>query len=204
MERQLDVSFIQDSRQVDICHNNSELLSDNWGAKYVSRSVCRLTFPLWSFFSPTFPLSCWCILSPSFLLSPPLTLPVTLLHCQALSDFCSDPNTFVLNSTNFNTGTSSGTQSTKHKLPEELCVLFFISAIHTLYTLPDCDDVSTTQYNDSLMFPHLFYCALICCVLVFCWPFRCVGLLPDLQQAHEQSVPAGNVTSVCHMSYIHL
>lgn len=42
MERQLDVSFIQDSRQVDICHNNSELLSD----KYVSRSVCRLTFPL--------------------------------------------------------------------------------------------------------------------------------------------------------------
>uniref|UniRef100_A0A3Q2YFN2 Protein tweety homolog n=1 Tax=Hippocampus comes TaxID=109280 RepID=A0A3Q2YFN2_HIPCM len=27
----------------------------------------------------------------------------------ALSDFCTDPNTFVLNSTNFNTGTSSGT-----------------------------------------------------------------------------------------------
>lgn len=28
---------------------------------------------------------------------------------QALSDFCSDPNTFILNSTQFNTGTSSGT-----------------------------------------------------------------------------------------------
>uniref|UniRef100_A0A8D3ANW8 Protein tweety homolog n=1 Tax=Scophthalmus maximus TaxID=52904 RepID=A0A8D3ANW8_SCOMX len=41
------------------------------------------------------------------LLSSFLPLPVTLLHRQALSDFCSDPNAFVLNSTNFNTGTSS-------------------------------------------------------------------------------------------------
>lgn len=28
---------------------------------------------------------------------------------QALSDFCSDPNTFILNTTQFNMGTSSGT-----------------------------------------------------------------------------------------------
>uniref|UniRef100_A0A8C3ANL7 Protein tweety homolog n=1 Tax=Cyclopterus lumpus TaxID=8103 RepID=A0A8C3ANL7_CYCLU len=33
----------------------------------------------------------------------------------ALSDFCSDPNTFVVNSTHFNTGTSSGTVSTYFK-----------------------------------------------------------------------------------------
>lgn len=33
-------------------------------------------------------------------------------HHQALSDFCSDPNTFILNTTQFNTGTSSGTAST--------------------------------------------------------------------------------------------
>lgn len=47
------------------------------------------------------------------LLSSFLPLPVTLLHRQALSDFCSDPNAFVLNSTNFNTGTSSGTRRTR-------------------------------------------------------------------------------------------
>lgn len=43
--------------------------------------------------------------------------------------------------------------------------------------------------------PRLFYYVLICCALVFFWPFRRAGLLPDLQPAHEQSVPAGNVTS---------
>uniref|UniRef100_A0A665VVY7 Protein tweety homolog n=1 Tax=Echeneis naucrates TaxID=173247 RepID=A0A665VVY7_ECHNA len=45
----------------------------------------------------------------SFLLFPPdiISHSLTFLPCQALSDFCSDPNTFVINSTNFNTGTSS-------------------------------------------------------------------------------------------------
>lgn len=49
---------------------------------------------------------------------------------------------------------------------------------------------------------HIFFCVLICCALVFCWLFRCFGVLPDLQQAHEQSVPAGNVTSIS--SYVYL
>eukprot|EP00063_Salmo_salar_P035409 XP_014010244.1 PREDICTED: protein tweety homolog 1-like isoform X2 [Salmo salar] len=45
----------------------------------------------------------------SFFLYPTLPLfPLYLsLHLQAVSDFCTDPNTFVLNSTHFNSGTSS-------------------------------------------------------------------------------------------------
>lgn len=90
-----------------------ELQSAVWGRKCVSRSVC-LTSPLWSFFLA----SLFCLICPSLSLSHcyflsschPSSLSLSLLlHCQALSDFCSDPNAFVLNSTNFNTGTSSGT-----------------------------------------------------------------------------------------------
>lgn len=37
---------------------------------------------------------------------------------QALSDFCSEPNMFVLNSTQTTTGTSSGMKSTEKLFPE--------------------------------------------------------------------------------------
>lgn len=51
----------------------------------------------------------------------------------------------------------------------------------------------------------LFCCVLIFCVLLFCWLFRRVGLLPDLQQEHEQSIPAGNLTAFRHMAmYQHI
>lgn len=83
-----------------------------------------------------------------------------MLHCQALSDFCSDPNTFVLNSTQFNTGTSSGNVSVSNSSNYDGSIL--------LYILPS-------------------YVLMVLCL-------RCAGLLLDLQPAHEQSVPAGNVT----------
>lgn len=62
--------------------------------KCVSRSACRVVHDPLVLFS-IFP--------------PRLHQPSPTARPQALSDFCSDPNTFVLNSTQLNTATSSGT-----------------------------------------------------------------------------------------------
>lgn len=142
---------------------------------------------------------------------PPVILSHSPRHShQALSDFCSDPNAFVLNSTQFNSGTSSGTDSLSEQRFLENLVVFH--ACHAL-DLPPAPNVlllaeSNIMTDDCF---HIFsYCALIFCALLFCWPPRRVGLLPDLQQAHEQSIPAGNATSasqritfagICWFSY---
>lgn len=106
--------------------------------------------------------------------SLPSLSPLLTSHRQALSDFCSDPNTFVLNSTQFNTGTGAGT----HRPPDKPWLLFTRHGAYDSRWSPQ-SHVMTARCSFVLLFPRP--------------PFRRAGLLPDLQQAHEQSLPAGNV-----------
>lgn len=96
MERyQLPVRGLAELGQIDICGSAVGLLSAGVPVKCVSRSAC-------------------CVAHDSPALLSPFSLSTIPPHLQALSDFCSDPNTFVINSTQFNTATSSGSVSTMH------------------------------------------------------------------------------------------
>jgi hypothetical protein len=37
-----------------------------------------------------------------------------------------------------------------------------------------------------------------CVNIILCWRFRRAGLLPDVQPAHEHSLPAGTTDSLCY------
>lgn len=111
---------------------------------------------------------CFPIFLTSLPLSPPSCHPFSFclslsLRCQALSDFCSDPNAFVLNSTQFNSGTSSGTDSlSEQHFLENRFVSHACRALDLPRTsTPKCAFASRIQYNDRQLFP-LFFPPLLC------------------------------------------
>lgn len=198
METRLDVRaqsrFIQGviwSCQQQINISYCQLLSDIWRGKYVSRSVCLMTFPLWSrsLFHP--PL-------------PPCLLSHSCLSFAIFLPFSSSASRLILAAL---PGSQRLLLSSKHVCPQLHPVqhrdqLRYGLAQATWLFLPCCSSYPLTVLVSSepsiRIKSNLPTPLLLCTDLMFCLPFRCVGLLPYMQQAHEQSIPAGNVTTLSH------